>query len=98
MDWIAWLWRSSRHSARLMSVILADAITASVGAAPKIAARLVDDSAMRVGHFASRRVVSLVLDALVEDLGVAEAHHDVVWLEVGVNDMAFNVHVGQALE
>jgi hypothetical protein len=64
----------------------------------KIAARLVDDSAMRVGHFASRRVVSLVLDDLFEDLGVAEAYHDVVWLEVGVDDMTFNVHVVQALE
>jgi hypothetical protein len=42
--------------------------------------------------------VSLILDALFEDLGVAEAHHDVVWLEVGMNDMTFSVHVVQALE
>jgi hypothetical protein len=43
-------------------------------------------------------VVSLVLDALLEDLGFAEAHHDFVWLEVGVNDMTFSVHAVQALE
>ena len=43
-------------------------------------------------------MVSLVLDALFEDLGFAKAHHDVVWLEVGVNDMTFSVYAVQALE
>ena len=64
----------------------------------EIVARLIDNAAVGVGHFTRGRVLTFLLDDAVEDGGVSQTHHDVVWFEVGMDNVTFGVEVIKAQE
>lgn len=64
----------------------------------EIATRLIYDAAVRVRHLTWGGSGRLILDNTVKDGGIAKAHHNVVGLQIGMNDSTLTVEVVETLE